>query len=307
VEQPVVAQRTKAIPFTKMHGLGNDFVVVDAVADVDLLEREDWCSVAQQMCDRATGVGADGMLIVSRGRSGGRNDFVMRVINADGSEPEMCGNGLRCAARLCVEKGYAGDGVLMIETAGVMRAAEATRDGHAWAITVDMGAPGFGATAVAGDAELLQACGPHEYELEVEGKPHRVVLVSTGNPHAVMHLKGVGQRDLLSDGTLIRLGAAIEHHDAFANGINAQFVHVVDKSHVNLRTWERGVGITRACGSGACAAAAACMASKHTGRDVTVHMTGGDLRVVWREGDDHMLMTGPAERVFDGVWSVQTG
>lgn len=292
------------IPFTKMHGLRNDFIVVDAVADAALAERSDWIDHVPTMCDRRTGIGADGVLIVSRKRDGGRNDFLMRVINADGSEPEMCGNGLRCVARMVVERGYAKPGAaLCVETAGTTRTATASGDGGAWSVTVDVGQPQFGPAAVAGDQNLLRPIAPHEHELALQHGKVSAVLVSTGNPHAVVF----SQKPLRewSDDALAAMGHEVEHHAAFARGINLQVVHVLGDADIEARTWERGCGVTQACGSGACAAAVAAALLGRTDREVSVHMRGGDLHIRWDESSGHMHMTGPAERVFEGSWRME--
>ena len=295
--------QNRAMPFIKMHGLRNDFLIIDGVADAALAERDDWREQGPKMCDRRTGIGADGLLIIARSRNGGRNDFVMRVINADGSEPEMCGNGLRCAARLLVERNYASAGSPMqIETAGIVRSASTRIEKSRWHVTVDMGAPGIGASAVNAQVRNLKNHGTHDFDLALATETINVVLVSTGNPHAVMFTKKT--IDALADGDFARLGHAVEHHAAFPAGINFQLVHVRNRSEVELGTWERGCGITQACGSGACASTVASALLGHTDRNVTVHMRGGDLHIEWR-ADNHLHMSGPAEHVFEGTWPMQ--
>jgi diaminopimelate epimerase len=291
----------REIPFIKMHGLGNDFVVVDAVADAALLNGCEWRAEARRMCDRRSGVGADGVLILSRQRGGGTGDFVMRVINADGSEPEMCGNGLRCAARLLVERAHSKGHPLRIETAGVMRTADAAQENGDWRVTVDMGAPGFGLEAVGAD-NALHARDDHQFDLPLKAHELPVVLVSTGNPHAVAFVsRPLGA---FSDDALMMMGREVEHHAAFPAGMNLQLVHVINRNEVELSTWERGCGITNACGTGACAAAVAAALLGYTERVVQVHMRGGTLKIAWNEDEGHIHMTGPAERVFEGVWRV---
>jgi len=300
VTEPKSARRSAALPFTKMHGLRNDFLVIDAVRDASLAERSDWSALAPVMCDRRTGIGADGVLIISRLRSGGRNDFGMRVINADGSEPEMCGNGLRCAARLVTERGYASGDALRFETAGVMRSVSAAREAGVWRLAVNMGTPRFGINAVGGSEACVRGADGTGCEVQVDRRTLHATLVSMGNPHAVVFIGA--ELSSMADSELAQLGAAFEQHPAFPQGINLQLVHVQRDDALLVRTWERGCGITQACGSGASAAAAAAIAMERAGHELTVHMMGGSLRITWHDSDGPLFMTGPAEHVFEGAW-----
>ena len=263
--------------FTKMHGTGNDFILVDgfrqAVAAPDAL--------ARRLCARRFGVGADGLILALPSE---RADARMRIFNSDGSEPEMCGNGIRCLGKFLRDEGLCAKNPMAIETgAGVLTLA-LTPEGGA---TVDMGAP---RTA---PAEIPVAADANEIELEVDGRRLRFFCVSMGNPHAVTF-------DLYpGDAAFTRLGALLERHAAFPRRANIEFCRVNPEGGVDVRVWERGAGPTLACGTGACAALVAAASTGRCGRRATIRLPGGALDVRWAE-NGHLFMTGPAETVYTG-------
>jgi diaminopimelate epimerase len=266
------------IPFVKMQGLGNDFVLIDAI------ERKVELASGQitRLCDRRFGVGADQVLIIAPSEIA---DCRMRVFNADGGEVEMCGNGIRCLARYLVGRTLARDLKLRIETlAGVMTP---TVEGER--VTVDMGRPEFDS----GKIPTTLAGRIVDREVTVGGEVRRITCLSMGNPHCVLYV------DDLDRCPVAEVGPKIENDPLFPKRVNVEFVKVISGRLVAVRVWERGSGETMACGTGACAAAVAgCLTGKN-GRDVAVRLPGGELRIQWRT-DDHVLMTGPAEEVFRG-------
>ncbi len=279
------------LPFTKMQGCGNDYVYVDGFHhDVD-----DPPALARAISDRRFGVGSDGLILVLPSE---RADVRMRMWNADGSESEMCGNGLRCVAKFAYERGLAPRRPrLTAETgAGVLALDLDVRDGRVEAVTVDMGEPVLECARIPVAGPLAGAGRPVVDEpLAVGDRTLRVTCVSMGNPHCVTFV------DDAKAFPVERYGPLIENHPAFPRRTNAEFVQVVSRGEVVQRTWERGAGETWACGTGASAVCVAGALTGRTDRRVLVHLLGGDLRIEWRE-DGHVLKTGPAVAVFDGVW-----
>ncbi len=282
--------------YTKMHGCGNDYLFVEAFSSRE--ERPDWPELAREVSDRRRGVGADGLIVLSEpsasGAAGGAG-FRMRIWNSDGSAGEMCGNGLRCAVRLAVDKGRATpddrESVLVETGAGLLRATLArSAQGVIERVKVDMGECRLGALAVGMDEGVVRAV---DHEAEVGGL--RGVLASVGNPHFV-HFTDEDVDTL----DVARLGRAIESHPAFPRRINAHFVNVRSRVEVRARTWERGAGLTDACGTGACAIVAGGVATDRLDPEVTVHMPGGPLRITCAEGC--ATLEGPAEYVGEGTW-----
>ena len=268
------------LPFAKMHGLRNDYVVVDATAHAPT----DPAALARATGDRRGGVGSDGLLLALPSETA---DVRMRMFNPDGSEAEMCGNGLRCLALFAAREGLVPDAASMsVETgAGILHAQVDAADGGAEGrVTVDMGPP-----------ELLGSVDLHVHGYVIEAQ-----RVSMGNPHAVIFVPDVEQAPV--DG----MGPRIETDDAFPNRTNVEFVEVVDRGHVRQRTWERGAGETLACGTGACAVVVAGVETGRLDRTVRVDLRGGPLDITWRE-DGRIEMTGPAVFVFDGQWPAGTG
>lgn len=267
----------KGLPFRKMHGLGNDFVVLDTrQADLMLTPK-----AARAIADRHTGVGCDQIMIIERPRNGG--DAYIAIRNSDGGIVEACGNGFRCVARLLLDE--SGKNTLTLETvAGPVKAA---RNGAL--IAVDMGP----ARTDWKDIPLSEAKDTLRLGIG-EGLLQDPVGVNMGNPHAVFFVADVNAVDLAD------VGPKLEHHPLFPQRTNVEAVQVLSRTHLRMRVWERGAGITRACGTGACAAAVAAARRGLTERKVTVTLDGGDLHVEWRT-DNHVMMTGPTAEIFTGT------
>lgn len=258
--------------FTKMHGLGNDYIFLNCMGRTPGNLGE----LARRLSDRHFGVGGDGVICVCPSR---RADFRMRMFNADGSEGAMCGNGIRCFGKYVWDKGLTDRARLTVETpAGERGLSLLLRDGRAYAAVVDMGAPEVG-------PPLELAAGEARWP---------AVPVSMGNPHAVVEADDPAALDLPV------LGPALERHPAFPGRVNVEFVRVLGRGELQMRVWERGSGETLACGTGACASAAAMMAAGKLDREAAVRLAGGVLQVRWDEKSGHMFMTGPAVTVFDG-------
>lgn len=270
----------KIIEFVKMHGLGNDFILVDCLHQ----EIDEPKEFAIKYCNRRFGIGADQLLLLYPSEIA---DFKMRIFNADGSEVEMCGNGIRCFAKYVWDRGLSDKEVLLVETlAGIIKP---KRVGEL--IQVDMGKPEFAPSKIPVDADGERA---FDIRLEVLGWHVRLNCVSMGNPHAVIFLEEDPKNFAVS-----KYGPLIENHPTFPNRTNVEFAYVINPSEISMRVWERGAGETLACGTGACATAVAAMTKGLTDRKVTVHLLGGDLQIEWAE-DGHVYMTGPAEEVFEG-------
>jgi len=273
--------------FTKMQGLGNDYVYVDCFEETV----RDAPALARRVSDRRFGVGSDGLILICPSDVA---DVRMEMYNADGSRGEMCGNGLRCVARFHHDRHGCSETVIRAETdAGIKTCELATDGGDITGVRIDMGAP----ILERGDIPMLGPEGRVVAEhLSVQDHGLVVTCVSMGNPHCVSFVEDV------AGFPVERWGRAIEHLPVFPNRTNVEFVQVVSRSELIQRTWERGSGETFACGTGACAVAVAAQLNGLAGAEVTIHLTGGDLHVAWAGGDaDPVLMTGPAEYVFDGV------
>jgi diaminopimelate epimerase len=271
-----------------MHGLGNDYVFVDACqVPVDRP-----AELARSVADRHFGIGSDGLILITPSREA---DVGMRIFNADGSEAEMCGNGLRCAAKYAYDHGLCRRRQMRVETgAGVLTVDLQTEGDCAVAATVNMGRPRLlrGQVPMTGPAEERVIAEP----LQVDGRSLRVTCLSMGNPHCIVPLDAV-------DGfPWRRLGALMERHPAFPERVNVHFVAPLSHQEFRMVTWERGSGPTLACGTGASAACVALHLLDQTGRVARAHLPGGDLELEWREADDCVYMTGPATEVFAGQW-----
>jgi diaminopimelate epimerase len=279
--------------FTKMQGCGNDYVYVDCVRQPP---PRDPAALSRAVSNRHFGVGADGLILIGPSEVA---DARMRMFNADGSEAEMCGNGVRCVAKYVHDHGIARKGQLKIETGrGVLTLDLEVRNGQIARVTVDMGEPILQASDI---PTTLPGNPPVEVPLVALERPLRLTCVSMGNPHAVAF------RDDLDDGpgrsnAVAFFGPAIERDPAFPRRVNVHFVKVRSPSEVTMRTWERGSGITLACGTGACAVCVAGVLSGRTGRKLLAHLPGGDLELHWSETDNRVYMTGPAVEVFSGEW-----
>jgi diaminopimelate epimerase len=272
--------------FTKMHGLGNDFVVVDGFSE----HVPDAEKLTVEICDRRTGVGADGLIIIM---PSDKADFKMHYINSDGSLAEMCGNGIRCLSKYVYEHGLTDSTEFMVETlGGLSRQALKVQDGRVVEVGVDMGRPSF----LRSQIPMLGEEGKVVDEpLDVDGKQYRITALSTGNPHAVMFV------DNVEKAPLSEIGPKVERHPSFPNRTNVEFVEVIDRDNIRMRIWERGCGETLASGSGASASAVASIVNGFTERDVSVRVRLGTLRISWPE-DGPITMTGPAAEVFTGEW-----
>ncbi len=273
---------------TKMHGLGNDYIYVRPEGE------RDWPDVARRVSDRHFGLGSDGLILALPSRIA---DLKMRIFNADGSEAEMCGNGIRCLAKYAVEEGMApvDQEAVTIETgAGVLTLQLFREGGVVNAARVDMGQPRFKPAEIPANVE-----GPApivDLPLEVGGMQLKLTLVSMGNPHAIHYIESG-----IDDFPLERIGPLVEHHPIFPRRTNFQVVQVVDRGHVKHRVWERGSGITLASGTSASAVCAASVLRGFTDHRIVDSLPGGNLILEW-DGKGSVFMTGPATRVFDGEW-----
>ena len=269
------------IKFTKMHGLGNDFVIIDGVNQSVRLNMDQLCLLA----DRHFGVGCDQVLLVEKAK--GNADFRYRIFNADGSEAEQCGNGARCFARYVRDKGMTQKDEIRVETINGLILPKLENNGE---VTVNMGIPKFEPQEVPFVAEKRKLI----YTLEINDKRVELSVLSMGNPHAVQIVEDINLAPVLVEGALI------EHHKSFPRHVNAGYMQVVSRKHINLRVYERGAGETLACGSGACAAAVTGITRGLLDSTVKVSTLGGSLVVRW-EGENYPVwMTGPATAVFDG-------
>ena len=271
------------LPFVKLHGTANDFVYVDA--------REgfpgDPTKLAPTLCDRHTGIGADGLILLLPSTEA---DCRMVIYNADGSRPEMCGNGIRGFAKFVFDRRIIAKDVLTVETdAGVKTLRCEVQAGRVTRVAVDMGTPEWRGPQipVAAEGEVI------DHPLEVAGRKYDVTCVAMGNPHCVVFLDDVARLPLAV------LGPQFEHHPFFPKRVNTEFIRVASPTRLEMRVWERGAGETMACGTGACAAAVAAARTGRAGRRVVVALPGGDLEIEWR-ADAHVIMTGAAVETFEG-------
>ena len=270
----------KTIPFIKMHGLGNDYVYIDCfpAETAALLAETDIPALARRVSDRHFGIGSDGLVLIM---PSGEADAMMRIFNADGSEAQMCGNAIRCVGKYLYESGLVPRLRMFVETrAGVRTLLLQAAKGVVEQVQVNMGVPQV-----------------HLDTLLKDANPIGFMSVNMGNPHAVFFRDAV-----ISDEELAVVGRRVEKHPHFPEGTNVEFVRVRNTREIDVRVWERGSGITLACGTGACAAAVAAIRHGLTEREVTVHLPGGDLEISWRADKQSVYMTGPATEVFCGEW-----
>ncbi len=274
--------------FTKMQGLGNDYVYVNCLKE----KIADPPELARRISDRHFGVGSDGLIMIN---PSDKADFEMEMYNADGSRAEMCGNGIRCVGKYVYDYGLTDKTQISVETlAGIKHLDLTVENGKATLVKVDMGQPVFEPDRIPVKAEGSMVV---DEPLEVDGKEYRMTCISMGNPHAVIFVDQ-DVREL----PLEEIGPSFENHERFPKRINTEFVRVIDRHTVQMRVWERGSGETLACGTGTCAAAAACVLNGLTEDEVTVHLLGGDLYIKWDREKNTIYMTGPAEIVFEGEW-----
>ena len=273
--------------FTKMHGLGNDFILLNCLEDTV----DNPSELAQEMCDRNFGIGADGLVLVLPSEVE-EADFRMRIFNPDGSEPEMCGNAIRCFAKYLYERDLTTKTDLNVETlAGIIKPKLILEDGAVQLVKVDMGQPRLKRSEIPMKGEESEQV--VKEPLNVAGEEFEVTCVSMGNPHCVIFV------DDADEAPVRELGPKIETHDLFPEDINVEFIEVVNEEELEMRVWERGAGVTIACGTGACGSTVAAILNDLTQRKVTVHLLGGDLVIEWAD-DDHVYMSGPATEVFTG-------
>ena len=278
--------------FTKMHGAGNDYVYVDCFNEK---VPDNLPELARRISDRHCGVGGDGLILIHPSDVA---DARMQMFNDDGSEAEMCGNGVRCVAKYVHDHGHAKNKNLVIETgAGVLSLDLEIVDSLTKNVTVDMGEPTLRPDLIPTTLGGPKATGPVvDAPLIIGGRELAVTCVSMGNPHCITYVKR------LSNWWVLGLGPKIERDSHFPNRVNAEFVEIISDGEIRIRVWERGSGETLACGTGACAACVAGVLSGRTGREILAHLPGGDLSLSWRKDTNHVFMTGPAEEVFSGDW-----
>ena len=272
--------------FTKMQGLGNDYVYVNCFEE----KIENPPAVARYVSDRHFGIGSDGLIMINPSEVA---DFEMEMYNADGSRGEMCGNGIRCVAKYVYDYGLTDKTQISVETLGGIKYLDLTvEDGKVVLVKVDMGKPEL-------KSDLIPIISENEKvidePIEVDGQVYHMTGVSMGNPHTVIYVDDVKNLDLE------KIGPKFENHERFPKRINTEFVHCIDRNTVEMRVWERGSGETLACGTGACAVAVASILNNLTDTRVTVKLLGGDLQIEWAQKKNHVFMTGPAKVVFDGV------
>lgn len=273
--------------FVKMHGAGNDFVVIDGTTEQ--FAEEELSRISIGACDRHMGIGSDGIILVLPSRIA---NFRMRMFNPDGSEAEMCGNGIRCFAKYLFDRKIHTDVIMTVETLGGVKTLKLNAvGGKVQTVRVDMGEPMLLRSQIPMKGSEGKVVGE---QLKVAGKKLEVTCVSMGNPHCITFVDNVEQYPVE------KVGPDIENHNSFPQRTNVEFVEIINQQEVKMRVWERGAAETLACGTGACATAVACMLNDKVGRKVTVHLRGGDLFIEWT-GDNKVYMTGPAEEVFEGV------
>jgi diaminopimelate epimerase len=279
--------------FLKMHGIGNDYVYLDCVRNPPPRHPAE---LSVKVSDRHFGIGSDGLILICPSE---RADVRMRMFNADGSESEMCGNGVRCVAKYAFDHGLTKNNPMTVETGrGVLTLQLDLKAGKAERVTVDMGEPILEADKIPTTIPAPRVVNYPFATVNVPGmnSESSITCVSMGNPHVVLYCEDVGKIPLE------RIGPVMEHHLAFPRRINVHLVQVRSPEEVTMRTWERGSGITLACGTGACAVAVAGVLTGRTGRKLLAHLPGGDLHLCWDEKDNHVYMTGPAVEVFSGEW-----
>lgn len=277
-----------SLRFTKMHGIGNDYVYVDCFDQ----QVPNPAELAKVISDRHFGVGGDGLILVLPSTSG---DVRMQMFNADGSESQMCGNGVRCVAKYAYDHGRASVNPIRVETLAGLRTIQLNlgADGKVQTATVDMGEPILDPAKIPVKVSDKQVV---DKPLNVDGTSLKMTCVSMGNPHAVIYVDDIEAVDLP------KIGPKIENHPLFPQRVNAHFVQVHDSSRVTMVTWERGSGITLACGTGASAVCVAGVLSGRSGRQIQAQLPGGKLTLEWRQADNRVYMTGPATEVFSGTW-----
>ncbi|MRX73210.1 diaminopimelate epimerase [Bacillus lacus] len=286
----------KSFQFTKMHALGNNYIYIDMFQEH--LEEEQLATLAVQVSTVHTGIGSDGMILICPSEHA---PVKMRIFNSDGSEGKNCGNGLRCVAKYAYENKLVTERVFLIETlSGLVRANVHVESGLVEQVTIDMGSPRLQQNEIPVKADDPQARLING-EMEFSGEQHYVTAVSMGNPHLIFYVDDIEQAPLTT------LGPLVEKDPRFPEGVNVEFVEVVNNREIHFRVWERGSGVTQACGTGACAAVVSSVLNHHTarGKDTVVHLAGGDLIINWTE-EGSVMMTGPAETVCKGTYYIKS-
>ena len=275
------------IKFTKMEGLGNDYVYMDAINQ----KIENRSELARFVSNRNFGIGSDGLILIEKSEVA---DFKMTMFNSDGSQAEMCGNGIRCVGKYMYDYGLTDKEAISVETlAGIKYLQFFIENGKVVKVKVDMGSPILTPAEIPVVAEGERAV---DEPIVVDGTEYRMTCISMGNPHAIVYV------DDVKNLPIEKIGPSFEKHERFPNRVNTEFVKVLDRNTVEMRVWERGSGETLACGTGACATAVACILNGLTEEKVTVKLLGGDLEIEWDREKNKVFMTGPAKVVFDGVW-----
>lgn len=278
----------KEIPFTKMHGAGNDYIYIDALKEVPA----NLPLLAKHISDRHFGIGSDGLVAIL---PSDKADFRMRMFNADGSEAEMCGNASRCIGKFVYDKGLTTKTEVTLETlAGVKYLHLEIEDGKVREVRVDMGSPELRPAYI--PVKSASSENKISERETINGKEYDITAVGMGNPHAVVFVSEITDELVLGE------GPHMEVAEIFPNKSNIEFIKVRDRRHVNMRVWERGSGETLACGTGACASVVAAALNGLTDREVEVTLPGGKLKINWDEADGHVYLTGPAEFICDGVY-----
>lgn len=279
--------------FTKMQGIGNDYVYVNCFKE----EVKNPSEVSIFVSDRHFGIGSDGLILI---KPSDVADFKMDMYNADGSQAEMCGNGIRCVGKYVYDYGLTDKEDITVETlAGIKKLHFEIEEGKVSLITVDMGEPILEPGLVPVDVSILPTANEAreavvDETLTVDGKEYKVTCVSMGNPHAIVYV------DSTKDLEIEKIGPSFEHHKFFPKRVNTEFIEVLNRKEVNMRVWERGAAETWACGTGACASTVAGVLNGVTDDEIVLHLLGGDLKVKWDKATKHVFMTGPAKVVFDG-------
>ena len=278
--------------FTKMHGIGNDYVYVNCFEE----SVKNPAEVSKFVSDRHFGIGSDGLILISPSAIA---DFRMNIYNADGSQAEICGNGIRCVAKYVYDYGLTDKTEISVETlAGIKYLRLQVENGKVASVEVNMGAPILEPKEIPVAVEESPVV---NVPVEVKGKIYHMTCVSMGNPHAIIFMNNVKDLDIAA------IGPYFENHTVFPKRTNTEFVEVLDRNTVNMRVWERGSDETLACGTGACATTVACILNDKTENEVTVHLLGGDLKIRWDREANQVYMTGPATVVFDGEITLPDG
>ena len=278
--------------FTKMHGIGNDYVYVNCFEE----SVKNPAEVSKFVSERHFGIGSDGLILISPSAIA---DFRMNIYNADGSQAEMCGNGIRCVAKYVYDYGLTDKTEISVETlAGIKYLRLQVENGKVASVEVNMGAPILEPKEIPVTVEESPVV---NVPVEVKGKIYHMTCVSMGNPRAIIFMNNVKDLDIAA------IGPYFENHTVFPKRTNTEFVEVLDRNTVNMRVWERGSDETLACGTGACATTVACILNDKTENEVTVHLLGGDLKIRWDREANQVYMTGPATVVFDGEITLPDG